>query len=294
MATDPDAVRTMVLQLIKELKEAEYEEDGDLDLAFYGKATSYIQRGLGTSSHHLREVANIRSMRFAGVIDEDHFRREFETRKRKLLSLLSVVAEDLQFEAQQRQPALPNRSSAEVQQPTKLETPSPAQSRSGNAAGNSGNRVFVVHGHDDGLLHEVELMLRRHGLDPLIVKTESDRGNTLIEKIEAGAAQASYAIVLLSPDDLGASRRNVARFLGAGRKGVSEHLEPRARQNVLIEWGYLSGKLGRNRVCCILKAPTRLPSDLHGLAYKSINHSISEVAIELLRELRSAGLPVQL
>lgn len=34
----------------------------------------------------------------------------------------------------------------------------------------SGKKVFIVHGHDHQLLDEVELMLRRIGLEPIIVK----------------------------------------------------------------------------------------------------------------------------
>ena len=44
-------------------------------------------------------------------------------------------------------------------------------------------KVFVVHGHDHALLDEVELMLRRIGLEPVIVKNEANSGRTIIQKI---------------------------------------------------------------------------------------------------------------
>jgi predicted nucleotide-binding protein len=151
------------------------------------------------------------------------------------------------------------------------------------------NRVFVVHGHDIALLRDVEAFLRRHGLDPIIINAELDRGQTVIEKIERGGAQASYGIVLLTPDDIGASKSVVS-----GATVPVNALEPRARQNALLEWGYLAGKLGREHVCCIVKKPTQLPSDLHGLVYKQIENSIEEVALPLLREMKQSGLDIQI
>jgi predicted nucleotide-binding protein len=151
------------------------------------------------------------------------------------------------------------------------------------------NRVFVVHGHDKVLLRDVEAFLRRHGVDPIIINAELDRGQTIIEKIERGGAQARYGIVLLTPDDVGASKSVVT-----GTSVPVSSLEPRARQNAILEWGYLAGKLGREHVCCIVKKPTQLPSDLHGLVYKQVQDSIDEVALALLREMKQSGLEIEI
>lgn len=47
-------------------------------------------------------------------------------------------------------------------------------------------KVFIVHGHDHQLLDEVELMLKRIGLEPIIVKNEANAGRTIIEMKEDG------------------------------------------------------------------------------------------------------------
>lgn len=153
----------------------------------------------------------------------------------------------------------------------------------------AGNRVFVVHGHDVALLRDTEAFLRRHGLDPIIINAELDRGQTIIEKIERGGDQARYGIVLLTPDDVGASKSVIT-----GTSISVTSLESRARQNAILEWGYLAGKLGREHVSCIVKKPTQLPSDLHGLVYKHVQTSIDEVALALLQEMQQSGLDVKL
>jgi len=97
---------------------------------------------------------------------------------------------------------------------------------------------------------------------------------TVIEKVEAGT-NVGYAIVILSPDDVG---------------GVDkEHFSPRARQNVVFEWGYLMAKLGRNRVACLRKGNTEMPSDLHGIVRIDISNDVRDSAELIRRELLAAG-----
>jgi predicted nucleotide-binding protein len=139
-------------------------------------------------------------------------------------------------------------------------------------------RVFVVHGHDIPALNETELLLRRWGLNPVIVRDRANKGMTVIEKIEANI-DVGYAIVLLTPDDIGSVNGGEA--------------SPRARQNVIWEWGYLSAKLGRNRVACLCKGDVELPSDLHGIVRIDVGRNILDHASELAKELRAAGYNLQ-
>jgi len=136
------------------------------------------------------------------------------------------------------------------------------------------NRIFVVHGHDITAVDQAEILLRRWGLDPIILRDKPNKGMTVIEKVEANT-DASYAIVLLTPDDTG---------------GVDiSSLQPRARQNVIFEWGYLMAKLGRSRVACLFKKNVELPSDLHGIVRIEIGADVREKSEELRRELIAAG-----
>ncbi|MGI8858105.1 MAG: TIR domain-containing protein [Thermomicrobiales bacterium] len=95
--------------------------------------------------------------------------------------------------------------------------------------------VFIVHGHDEGAKHAVKrfcdaVLTEGEGK---ILDEQPNSGRTLIEKFEQESATARYAIVLFTPDDLGAA------------KADANNPQERARQNVIFELGYFVGKLGR-------------------------------------------------
>lgn len=97
------------------------------------------------------------------------------------------------------------------------------------------NLVFIVHGHDAEARETVARFLGNIGFEPIILHEQASRGRTVIEKGEAHS-DVGFAVVLLTPDDM-------------GRSVTETDLEPRARQNVLLELGYFIAKLGRDRVC---------------------------------------------
>ena len=140
--------------------------------------------------------------------------------------------------------------------------------------GYSNKKVFIVHGHDHQLLNDIELMLMRIGLEPVILKNEANSGRTIIEKIEA-LSDVGYGIVLYTGCD-------------EGRKKGNGPLKERARQNVIFEHGYLYAKLGRERVAALNDDGIEIPSDLSGVLY--ISHSASDWKNQLMREMKSAGL----
>lgn len=135
-------------------------------------------------------------------------------------------------------------------------------------------KVFVVHGHDHILLDEVELMLRRIGLEPIIVKNEANSGRTIIQKI-AELSDVGFGIILYTCCD-------------EGRKKGNSELRDRARQNVIFEHGYLYAKLGPGRVAALNDSGIEIPSDLSGVLY--VPHSASDWKNQLMREMRAAGL----
>lgn len=125
---------------------------------------------------------------------------------------------------------------------------------------------------------ELARFLSKLGLNPIILHEQANQGKTVIEKFEQHAA-VSYAIALLTPDDVGAS--NVGR----------ERLQPRPRQNVLFEFGYFIGKLGRGCVCGLVKEGVEIPSDYSGVLY--IDFDVAGAwRLELLRELKAAKLQI--
>ena len=70
--------------------------------------------------------------------------------------------------------------------------------------------------------------------------------------------------------------------------------EKRARPNVIFEFGYFVGRLGRNRVCCLYKGGVELPSDLSGLLYKKNDTTVDAQAYDIMKELRAAGYQVKI
>ena len=88
-----------------------------------------------------------------------------------------------------------------------------------------------------------------------------------------------FAIILLTPDDVGAP------------KDKQDELKPRARQNVVLELGYFMGKLGRERVCPLLKDEVEKPSDIDGLVYVPMDN-FNGWQLKLAKEMKQAGLSV--
>ena len=117
-------------------------------------------------------------------------------------------------------------------------------------------KVFVVHGHDEGARETVARFLERLGFEPIILHEQANQGRTIIEKIEA-FGDVGFAVVLLTPDDFG------------GKAGGES--KPRARQNVVLELGYFVGRLGRGHVCALLRGELEIPSDFSGIVYQPMD-----------------------
>lgn len=142
------------------------------------------------------------------------------------------------------------------------------------------NRVFVVHGHDEEAKQSVARCIERLGLEAVILHEQANQGRTIIEKFE-NYSDVGFAVVLLTPDDVGSTKAN------------ANNLVPRARQNVILELGFFIGKLGRNRVCALHKGNVEIPSDFSGVLYERMDEG-GAWRFALGRELRSVGIQVDL
>ena len=78
-----------------------------------------------------------------------------------------------------------------------------AAPQNGAAAKPMLSKVFVVYGHDNAARTELEAMLRRWRLEPLILDQLPSEGQTIIEKLEKYTAEVNFAVVLATPDDEG-------------------------------------------------------------------------------------------
>ena len=139
------------------------------------------------------------------------------------------------------------------------------------------NQVFLVHGKDEELKETVARFISKLGLEPIILHERPNMGRTIIEKFEQ-CADVGFAIVLLTPDDVG---------------GIKDgEIHPRARQNVIFEMGYFLGRLGRGHVAALYKGEgLEFPSDYGGVLYTSVD-TAGAWKFLLVRELKAVGFAV--
>jgi len=138
-------------------------------------------------------------------------------------------------------------------------------------------RVFVVHGRNKGALEAVARYLERADFEPVILHEQANQGRTIIEKFE-DHADVGFAVVLLTPDDV-------------GEAAVGGESKPRARQNVILELGYFIGQLGRKHVCALKMGDLELPSDILGVVWTELDDAGGWKA-SLAKELKAAGYEI--
>jgi predicted nucleotide-binding protein len=141
-------------------------------------------------------------------------------------------------------------------------------------------KVFVVYGHDTAARTELEAMLRRWGIDPIILDQLPSEGATLIEKLEKYYPHVGFGVVLATPDD------------EAYPKGKADEIKYRARQNVVLELGLLLAHLGRSKVAILLKDQDIMerPSDIQGLIYFPFKTDLAkEAGLLLAKEMAVQG-----
>ncbi len=141
------------------------------------------------------------------------------------------------------------------------------------------NEIFIVYGHDGQIKAEVARTLEKLSLTPIILHEQANSGKTIIEKFEYNADRAGFAIIILTADDMGYA------------KNKDDNAKPRARQNVILELGYFTGKLGRDRVFMLYDKAVELPSDYHGVGYTPLDDA-GAWKMGLCKELKNAGYNV--
>jgi len=134
--------------------------------------------------------------------------------------------------------------------------------------------IFIVHGHNEEIKHNVARVLERLKLNPIILHEQSNEGLTVIEKFEKHS-NVAFAVILLTYDDFGNAKS-------------LELKNKRARQNVILELGYFIAKLGRKSVLPLYEEGVELPSDISGVLYTKIDES-ENWKFRLVKELKAAG-----
>lgn len=187
-----------------------------------------------------------------------YYNREIELATKKWLNLVKIMIEDLKI------------NEIEKEDVQKIANSKPKS-----------NRIFIVHGKDEGMKQSVARTVEKLGLEPIILHEKPNEGRTVIEKF-TDYSDVQFAIVLLSPDDFGCSREE------GYKKGKF-----RARQNVILELGFFLGKLGRKNVVPIYRESENfeMPSDYNGVVYTPFD-SNEQWKFKLVKELRTCHYEV--
>lgn len=187
---------------------------------------------------------------------KDGYRRTFRIGgggEQSLTEKIDELKEDVEYYVRQLESIRDRLEIIEVSPRLSQQSSSPSQQRT------LSRKVFIVHGHDDGTKEAVARFIQKLGLHPTILSEQPNAGKTIIEKFESSSEDIGYAVVLLTPDDMGYS------------KNKPEEIRPRARQNVILELGYFVAKLGRSKVCALYKGDVEIPSDYHGVLYLQLD-----------------------
>lgn len=144
---------------------------------------------------------------------------------------------------------------------------------------NAPPRVLIVHGHDTAIREAVARTIEHANLVAVLLREQPNAGRTMLEKLLDHAEAVRYGVVILTGDDRGGPKED-------------PNQQPRARQNVIFEFGLLVGLLGRRNVCVLYEPGVELPSDVLGITYVELDKAEGWRS-QLVSELAAAGLPVR-
>ena len=242
----------LIQDLIDKTKNLPHRNEIELD-ALKRRAEMRIRKIFRDSSIYLNDLEKIYYSYFADI-DENVTDESWSEGQSKMLSLLKTMEEDLTLDS----------NKIIKKDRTKLST-----------------KIFIVHGHDEGMKQAVARIVEKIGLVPIILHEQPNKGRTIIEKFE-DYSDLNFTIVLLSPDDIAYPKDK-----------PPEDKEFRARQNVIFELGFFVGKLGREHVFILCKEEKnfKIPSDYSGICYTPYDNK-GQWRFDLIGELKSCGYNV--
>lgn len=149
--------------------------------------------------------------------------------------------------------------------------------------------ILVIHGHDRMALLELQTLLfqRFPYIIPRVMVAEQIGTLGMAEKFERVSGDLVGAIALMTPDDKAFALRN------------PEAAAARARQNVVMEIGWVWGKLGRHKCLLMKRGDVEVPSDLAGVDVLTFNQTPNEcfpaihAFIEHLAQAESVAAPLK-
>jgi predicted nucleotide-binding protein len=143
-----------------------------------------------------------------------------------------------------------------------------------------GGNVLLIHGHDEAMKESLLEFLEKLGLRVIILHEQPDGGKSMIGKF-GESPDIHFAIILLTPDDITSPRNK------------PKERQTRVGQNVIFEFGYFWGKLGRGRVCALYKAGVEIPSDYPALVTIPMD-ARGGWRLLVAKEIKQAGMEIDL
>lgn len=223
----------------------------------------FLIKSFGAQSDHIQEVIDIGRygsfpMRASTQYWDDKRRKDLVSKIKILEGLIDVLITEDELQTLQND-VIPGQNEDEK----------------------NNKSIFLVHGHNDSLVHEIARYLQLFDLKVTILREQPNEGRTIIEKFE-DFSDVGFAVILLTPDDIGGIKNTPI-----------DKLNPRARQNVILELGYFLGKLGRKRVCSLYQEGVEIPSDFSGVLFVLLDKG-GYWKINLAKEIKAAGIPIDL
>jgi predicted nucleotide-binding protein len=246
----------LVKSLIVMLEELPYQNEEKAD-AIRRRAEMIIRKVFGDSSKYLKDLDNISFYLSVKRANGGLYKERWNSGRERMLNLFNTMLEDL---------GLSNN---------------PMQLGAQEIGNEFSKRIFIVHGHDESMKQSVARTLEKIGLEPIILHERPNKGRTIIEKF-TDHSDVSFAVVLLSPDDMAYSKDE-----------SHEKAKFRARQNVIFELGFFIGKLGREHVFSLYRSEEEfeIPSDYSGVIYVPFDEP-GRWQFDLVRELQECGYDV--
>ncbi|HAP36873.1 MAG TPA: hypothetical protein DCQ28_13425 [Bacteroidetes bacterium] len=127
----------------------------------------------------------------------------------------------------------------------------------------SKKQVLVLSSSESELQNQLSNLLKEMGIEGIMFQ-RGTAPNSIVEYLEKYPT-AKYAYYLYNPDDI---------------------------NSAMFELGYLIGKVGSNRVCCIHKKDDAPPKGVPGISYKEIVVKLEEISFSLIKDLKAAGYTV--
>jgi len=145
----------------------------------------------------------------------------------------------------------------------KQEPPKPSPAPVPTAASESSKQVLVLSSSESELQNQLSNLLKEMGIDGIMFQrgTAADAIVGFLEKYPT----VKYAYYLYNPDDI---------------------------NSAMFELGYLIGKVGSHRVCCIHRKDDAPPKGIPGIIYKEIVVKLEEISFSLIKDLKAAGYTV--